>query len=80
MRKLTGDQRGASDGRGALENVDEPVDLAGVDATAGIPGIGTVDMATAQPIQLQTSVGAASAGDRDRHFAGLGAADPAALS
>ena len=35
-----------------MEDVDDLVDLTSVDATAGMPGIGTVDMATAQLIQL----------------------------
>ena len=40
------------DGRGASEDVDNLVGLAGVDATSGMPGIGTVDAAAAQLIQL----------------------------
>ena len=40
------------DGRGASEDVDDLVGLAGVDATSGMPGIGTVDAAAAQLIQL----------------------------
>ena len=50
--KVPGDQRGAMDGRGASEDVDDLVGLAGVDATSGMPGIGTVDTAAAQLIQL----------------------------
>ena len=51
MGKLPGDQRGAVDGRGALEDVDDLVGLAGIDASSGMPGIGTVGTAAAQLIQ-----------------------------